>query len=109
MDQGLQQTSFFLASIVARKPARFQAIPRAAGALPGVRCHNKKGGSRRLFLLDWFPSLWLRLARLARLARCVQRELFADARRLSGTLAEVVELGPTDVAAALDLDAGDQR
>src|SRR4030095_15619344 len=37
------------------------------------------------------------------------RELFADARGLSGTVAEVVELGATHVALALHLDARDER
>src|SRR5439155_7067478 len=39
----------------------------------------------------------------------VMRELLANARRLSGALAQIIEFGTTYVALALDLDARDQR
>jgi len=36
-------------------------------------------------------------------------ELFANPRRLAGTVAQVVELGAPDIAAALHLDACEER
>src|SRR5690606_24769719 len=36
-------------------------------------------------------------------------QLFLDAGRLAGAATQVVELGATDIAATLHLDAGDQR
>ena len=47
--------------------------------------------------------------RLFRLAAVARRELFADARRLAGAVAQVVELGAAHVAVALHFDRRDQR
>src|SRR5258706_12606174 len=57
-----------------------------------------------------FSNRRTRLFALLRvLPAVVMSELLANARRLAGTLAQIIELGTTYIALAFDLDARDQR
>src|SRR3982074_721735 len=83
------------------RPARYRAFPRC-------KCKTPHPGRfafhpRKLFLLGGgFVGLFLRGQHFALL---VGRELLADAGRLAGEAAQVVELGAAHIALALHLDA----
>src|SRR3970040_1089264 len=80
----------------------------ARGCRVTPRRKARRAKKRRLSRLFFraLPRLFFRLDLPAFLAAL---EPFADARLLAGALPELIELRPPHVAAALDLDARDQR
>src|SRR3990170_5280452 len=100
-------------------PARIAATTSVTGAMAAVSRRISPFYSRNaednLPRTPWnagdnLPRAPLLLGRAAlRAARFFGTDAFADARRLAGALAQVVELGAPHLALALHFDRGDQR